>query len=202
MQKKILSAKWVLPITAPVLKDAGVVIESDKIIEVGNTEELVKKHQGAELEDFGRAIIMPGFIDLHTHLEFSAMRGVCEDLPHSEWKIQLTKKCRNLDIEDWRISARLGAVEAVRSGITTIADMTSTGASLEAALELGLRGVIFYEFEGMDHSLVDSQVTRARHEVSQWQEKTDGSNIRIGIAPHSPYSVCSPLIQATADWAK
>ncbi len=202
MQKRILSAKWVLPITAPFLKDAGVVIEADKIIDVGKTADMVKKYQGAELEDFGRAIIMPGFIDLHTHLEFSAMRGVCEDLPHSEWKIQLTKKVRRLDMDDWRLSARLGAIEAVRSGITTIADMSTTGASLEAALELGIRGVVFYEFEGMDHSLVDSQLNRVKKEVERWQEMADNSNIKIGIAPHSPYSVCSPLIQATSDWAK
>lgn len=130
------------------------------------------------------------------------MRGVCEDLQHSEWKIQLTKKCRRLDMEDWRISARLGAIESVRSGITTIADMTSTGASLEAALELGMRGVVFYEFEGMDHGLVDSKIEQARKEVSRWQELAKGSNIAIGIAPHSPYSVCSPLIQKAADWAR
>ncbi len=202
MTKTILSAKWVLPITDQALKNAGVVVEDDKIVELGSTEELAKKYPDAVLEDFGRAIILPGFVDLHTHLEFSAMRGLCEDLAYTGWKLQLTEKIKPLVFDDWLVSARLGAIEAAQSGITTITDMTSTGASLKAAKEIGLRGFMLYELSGMNPNLIKSVVDKAKQTVSNWQEETDGSLLQIGVAPHSTYSVNPRLFKEVGDWAR
>jgi cytosine/adenosine deaminase-related metal-dependent hydrolase len=199
--QRLLTAKWVLPIDKPPLKNAGVVTQGEKIAAVGPIEELVAAYPRAERRDFGRAVILPGFVDAHTHLEFSALRGVCDDLPYAEWKIQLDKKVGRLNEEDWLVSARLGVVEAVQSGITTIADITETGASLKAALELGLRGVVFSEIFGMDHTLVDEEIDRSKRQVEAWRELAAGSMLTIGVAPHAPYSVCPPLIKAASKWA-
>jgi cytosine/adenosine deaminase-related metal-dependent hydrolase len=200
-QQRLLTAKWVLPINKPPLKNAGVVTEGDKIAAVGAVEELAAAYPRAERRDFGRAVILPGFVDAHTHLEFSALRGACDDLPFSEWKIQLDKKVAQLDDEDWLASARLGVVEAVQSGITAIADVTETGAGLKAALELGLRGIVFSEIFGMDHTQVASEIDRSKKQVAAWQELAAGSRLKIGVAPHAPYSVCPPLIKAASEWA-
>src|SRR3972149_1241670 len=111
MTETLLTSKWVLPITQTAIKDGGVVVAGDKIIAVGTAEKLAADFPGAKRQDFGRAIILPGFVDLHTHLEFSGLRGVCDDLPYSQWKIQLTKKSRRLDKADWLVFARLGGME-------------------------------------------------------------------------------------------
>ncbi|MDP1809402.1 MAG: amidohydrolase family protein [Actinomycetota bacterium] len=201
MAEKLLTAKWVLPISRAPLKDAGVVVNNDKITAVGPADKLAAAFPGAQRQDFGRAVILPGFVDLHTHLEFSGMRGVCDDLPYSQWKIQLTKKSARLEPEDWLAFARLGAIEAAQSGITTIADITDSGASLTAALELGLRGMVYYEITGMDHNRVSQTIDAAKRNIAAWQDKAAGSRVKIGVGPHSTYSVCAPLIKATSDWA-
>jgi len=85
---------------------------------------------------------MPGFVDLHTHLEYAVFRGVVDDLPYTQWKMQVQRREDLLDETDWADSAALGAVEAIRSGITTIADVTDSGASLAATDRSGLRGVL------------------------------------------------------------
>jgi len=199
--KQLLTAKWVLPISKPAIKDAGIVVDGEKIVAMGPVDSMAAAHPDAERRDFGRAIIMPGFIDLHTHLEFSGMRGVCDDLPYAEWKIQLTKKSGRLERDDWLAFARLGAIEAAQSGITTIADISDSGASLTAALEFGLRGIVYYEVMGMDHAQVGKVIDEGKRTVAAWQERTAGTKITIGVAPHSPYAVCPPLIRETAKWA-
>lgn len=200
----LLSAKWVLPITSPPIADGAVMVTGDRIEAVGRLDELKKKHPGEPVRDFGEAVILPGFVDLHTHLEYSAFRGLCDDLDYTDWKIQVTRKAKPLKKRDWLASARLGALEALASGITCIADITGSGASLEAAKEAGLRGVVYYEITGMDHSgsAVERIVMDGRETVSQWQAIAEGTLLGIGVAPHSPYSVAPPLFRAVSRWTR
>ncbi|MCL5291383.1 MAG: amidohydrolase family protein [Actinobacteria bacterium] len=197
----LLTAKWVLPISSRPVENGAVAVDGDKIIEVGEFEHLRKKRPDEEILDFGLAAILPGFIDLHTHLEYSVFRGACDDLGYEAWKIQLTGKSSPLTADDWRHSARLGALEAIRSGITTIVDITNSGASVHAAREAGLRALVFYEVLGMDHAKVESIMRKAEKTLGDWRAKAD-SRISFGIAPHSPYTVSPPLFLAASRFAR
>lgn len=198
----ILKAQWVLPVSGvPIEKDA-VAIDGSKIAGAGRAGALTKAHPDAEVIDFGLAAILPGFVDLHTHLEFSVFRGLCDDLDYVNWKMQVTEKSAPLTAEDWRLSARLGALEAVRSGITCIADITRSGASLDAALAAGLRGRVYYEISGMEHGRIPDTMGEAEQTVEAWGKLAQGTAIEIGIAPHSPYTVAPPLFQAASLWAQ
>ncbi len=198
----ILTAKWLLPISSKPIKDGAIVIEGTKIKDVGIAKKMVNKYPDEEVSDFGKAVILPGFVDLHTHLEYSVFRGVCDDLGYADWKIQLTIKSRVLTKDDWIHSAYLGALEAVQSGITTIADITKSGASLTAAKDAGLRGIIYYEVSGMDYTELPKIMSRMDKDVASWTDKVKDSNLLIGFAPHSPYTVAPPLFKESTKWAR
>jgi len=198
----LLKAKWVLPVSKKPIEDGAVVISGDIIEAIGKFKELKKKHPKEKIKDFGQAVLMPGFIDAHSHFEYSAFRGLCDDLSFSYWKMQVTKKGNKFSDEDWFCSAKLGVLEAVRSGITCVADSTSTGASLQATKEAGLRGVIFYEVTGMDDSKVNEIVSKSKKIVSSWQVKADGTNLKIGVSPYSVYTVSPPLFKSVSHWAR
>ncbi|MHB0976086.1 MAG: amidohydrolase family protein [Candidatus Aquicultorales bacterium] len=198
----ILTAQWVLPITSEPIENGAVLVRDGSIVSVGSLEAVRSDNPGEEVLDFGLGAILPGFVDLHTHLEYSAFRGVVDDLGYEAWKIQLTEKSAALTPDDWQQSARLGALEAVRSGITTIVDITDTGASLNAAGEAGLRGVIFYEVSGMDHDVVGEQISKADAVLEKWRSAFDTSRFTFGISPHSPYTVSPPLYQAASRYAR
>lgn len=198
----LYSAKWILPVSAPALKESAIVVEDGRIVALDTIEALTDRFPQAERRDFGRSIIMPGFIDLHTHLEYSAFRGVCDDLPYAQWKIQQIEKSRRLGIDDWLASARLGAMEAVQSGITTIADLTPRGVNLEAAIEFGLRGFVFHEMAEMDPAKVASVIAEGERAVDKSRERAAGHKIEIGIAPMGPHAACPTLIKETANWAR
>jgi len=194
----IVTAKWVLPITSAPIEDGAVRIEGDRITQVGSGHEVAPR-AGEESVDFGQSALLPGFVDLHTHLEYSVFRGLVDDLPYTPWKLQVMRRSPMLEEEDWLSSARLGALEAIQSGITCIADMTAGRGSFDAAREAGLRGVIFHEVTGMDTARIRQVALQAEAALDALSEESSGTNLAVGIGPHSPYAVCAELYAACVE---
>ncbi|MHB1323581.1 MAG: amidohydrolase family protein [Coriobacteriia bacterium] len=195
----LLLARYVLPVSGPHIEDGAVLVRDGEIAAVGPRSQLVAAHPDEEILDYGLAALMPGFVDLHTHLEYSIFRGVVDDLPYSAWKMEVQRREALLTRQDWADSAVLGAMEAIRSGITTVADITDTGASVDAAHLAGLRGVVYREVSTMDASAVAEVIAEALSDIAEWEGRVDGSRLAIGIAPHSPYTCHPKLFQAVAE---
>ena len=193
----LLTAKYVLPISAPHIDDGAVLVRDDRIVAVGTRADLAAAYPDEQVRDFGLAVLMPGFVDLHTHLEYSVFRGAVDDVPYTAWKMQVQKKEGLLAPEDWMDSAVLGAMEAVGSGITTVADITNSGNSVRAAKDAGLSGVVYREVSSMDKSQVPGRMAEAASDIDAWRDAAAGAAIEIGIAPHSPYT-CHPSLFAAA----
>jgi len=88
---KILSAHYVLPISGPPVAGGAVVIDGSRIVGVGAVEDLKRQFPGAEVEDFGEAAILPGFVNCHSHLEITSMRSMLDDVEHDfrAWLLKL-----------------------------------------------------------------------------------------------------------------
>ena len=197
----LLTARYVLPVSAPHIEDGAVLVRGDRIEAVGKRADLIAAHPEEPVRDFGLAVLMPGFIDLHTHLEYSVFRGAVDDVPYTSWKMQVSQKQERLAAEDWQDSAVLGAMEALGSGITTVADITRSGNSVRAAKDAGLAGVFYREISTMDKSKVAARMEQATADIEAWQSTAAGAPIEIGIAPHSPYTCHPSLFEAAADLA-
>jgi len=200
----LLMARYVMPVTAPYIEDGAVLVRDGLIVEVGPADRMRAAYPDEEVRDFGLAALLPGFVDVHTHLEYSVFRGLVDDAPYSKWKMRLLEKEQRLTPQDWEDSAFLGALEAVQSGITTIADITESGASLRAAVQAGLRGVVYREIATMDRSKVSEVIADALEDIAAWRMYTEekGSPIVIGIAPHAPYSCHPHVYRAVAELAR
>ena len=198
----LLTARYVLPVATPHIENGAVLVRDDTIVEIGDFEHLRALHPSEPVRDFGLAALMPGFIDLHTHLEYSSMRGLVDDLPYSEWKLQLMHKEQQFTSQDWDDSALLGALEALQSGITTIADITRTGASARAARAAGLRALVYREVATMDKRQVEPVMARASADIEAWRAMSDEGRIMIGVAAHAPYSCHPELFKRVAAFAQ
>lgn len=129
------------------------------------------------------------------------MRGLVDDLPYAQWKLQLMEKEKRLDGVDWEDSALLGALEALRSGITTVADITETGASARAVASSGIRAFVYREVSTMDKARVDEVMERAADDIAAWRSSANGDLMTVGIAPHSTYSCHPELFRRVAQYA-
>jgi 5-methylthioadenosine/S-adenosylhomocysteine deaminase len=190
-------ARWVLPITQPPIEN-GTVVESDGVITY------VGSREGAPLGkdyDLGEAILLPGLINTHTHLELTAMRGFLENCQFAGW-IDKLRQSRNEVLDDAMLldSARFGITEGIEAGITTYADTCSSGVVMQAMREQGVRGTMYQEVFGPD----PSQSSGAMRELEERIEKLHDSQtelVSLGVSPHAPYTVSDALYDAASKFA-
>jgi cytosine/adenosine deaminase-related metal-dependent hydrolase len=71
-------ARWVLPISSSPIEDGAIAIEGSKLIDVGARLSVIEKFPDAMVHHLGDAAILPGFVNAHSHLELTAMRGFLE----------------------------------------------------------------------------------------------------------------------------
>ena len=162
----IYSARWVLPVSSAPIEHGAVAVDGPLIAGVGSVAEIKLRFPEARVESFGEAVILPGFVNTHTHLELTALRGYLEneESDFCAWLRKLTlARLERMTPEDIRDSATWGACEAVRAGITCVGDASDSGVmSMLALREVGLRGVVFQESFGPDPRLVEENFGKLR----------------------------------------
>jgi cytosine/adenosine deaminase-related metal-dependent hydrolase len=172
------SADWVLPVEGDPIEDGAVVVEDGRIAAVGPADEL---DEGTRFDD---AVIVPGFVNAHSHLEYAVYGGFGDGLAFGEWlQLHIQRKAR-IGWDEFVAIARVGAAECLGSGITTIADASFSGAAAFAAGEMGLRGVVCIELFGADPVQLEEAAKRRAFEHGL---------IRVGLSPHAPYSASPEL---------
>jgi cytosine/adenosine deaminase-related metal-dependent hydrolase len=177
---RILSADWVLPVEGEPIPNGAVAIESGRISAVGAASEL------GEGERFADSVIVPGFVNAHSHLEYAVYAGFGDGLPFSPWLAVHVERKSRIGWDEMLASARLGAAECLRSGITTVADYSFSAAGAAACAELGLRGIVYLEVFG-----AEPETARERFErYAALAEEHVSERVRLGISPHAPYT-CS-----------
>ncbi len=202
---KILSADYVLPISAVLIENGAVAIEKDRIAAVGKREEIIKKFPEAKDENFGEAVIMPGLVNAHSHLEITAMRGFLDDVEEdfSAWLMKLTiTRAEKLTEKDIEISALAGALEGARSGVTCFGDIGRFGkAGFEALKAVGLRGILFQETEfSPKNEEAESDFARLKDKILALKE-SETELVKVGISPHAPYTVSRKLFEKITEYA-
>ncbi|MEP6902737.1 MAG: amidohydrolase family protein [Actinomycetota bacterium] len=202
---KILTADYVLPISAGLIENGAVAFEKDKIVAVGTIKEISKKFPEAGRENFGEAAILPGFVNAHSHLEITAMRGFLDefDADFTSWLLTLNKtRAEKLTDEDVQNAAILGAVEGAHAGVTTFGDIGRFGKNgFEALKKVGLRGVVFQETEfSPDDKTAETDFLKLKEKFLALKE-SETELVKMGLSPHSPYTVGAKLFERIAEYA-
>ena len=175
MTADAVSADWVLPVDGPPIAGGRVSYEDGAIVEVG---------PGRAERHFPEAVIVPGFVNAHSHLEYAVYAGFGDGAPFPEWLATHMERKRALERDDMRAIALRGAADSLAAGITTTADYSFSGAAAEAAQALGLRAIVYLEVFAVDPAVAERQYTNARARTEETPL------VQIGISPHAPYT-CS-----------
>ncbi|MBQ3301308.1 MAG: amidohydrolase family protein, partial [Eggerthellaceae bacterium] len=189
----LICAQYIVPITHEPIHAGAVLVRDGVIKDLGSSEMLKLRYPDEETVDYGTAVVIPGLIDLHTHLENSVMRGIVTDQPYIQWIQSVRAVGSKLDAHDWHSSSVLGGLEALSAGITFVADVSSTGASCSTIQKLGLRGIVYREVGAMDKRRVEDAMRMARNDIVRWSETVDSDRIKIGITPRETYD-CHPAV--------
>jgi 5-methylthioadenosine/S-adenosylhomocysteine deaminase len=187
----IYSARWVLPIISPSIQDGAIAVDNSTIVAVGPRPDVVARFPHSRITDFGEAAILPGFVNAHSHLELTVMRGFLEREENDffAWLRKLTVARLAMTTEDLVVSATCGAIEAARAGVTCLGDASSAATqAIRALREVGLRGIVYQESFGPDPKLARENVAKLREQIAELRTLEDDL-IRVGVSPHAPYTV-------------
>lgn len=146
-----IHAGWLVPADEDrtTITDAAIVIVGDRIAGVGTRADL-QHWQPTRQIDLPQAALMPGFVDGHNHLFQALAKGLGEGQSIWPWLCNfMWPYAIDMSPADARAAAQLGAVEAVRAGITTVVDNhyaptdTETTLAVADAIEgTGMRGAV------------------------------------------------------------
>lgn len=191
-------ARWVVPVALPPIADGTVITEGDRIVWVGE-----QRHApaGGRDEDLRDAMLTPGLVNAHTHLDLTVLRGLLSDLPFFEWVRTLTRAIGQLDDADQLASASLGIAEGLLGGVTTYADTAPNAAAFEAMRALGVRGICYREVFGPDPKDAGKNLATLADQVAAMRRR-ETELVRVGVSPHAPYSVSDALYAEVAALAK
>lgn len=189
-------ARWVVPVTAPSIHDGTVVVHDGRIAYVGPRAS-APAGEDVDLED---AVLLPGLVNAHTHLELTAFRGLMPDVPFRDWIVTLQMaKVAVMTPERYLDAARLGIAEGLRAGVTTYADTCDSGVAMAAMIEMGVRGIMYQEVfcPSADEARVADAIAGLVRRLTE-RAPLQTPLVRLGISPHAPYTVSDALFAYAA----
>ncbi len=192
MTELLVRGGYVLRGDGRVLRDGVVVVEDDRIVDVGGRE-LLTKYPRYDRVDARGGVVCPGFVNTHSHVAMTLMRGVADDMDVDRWlREKIWPIEANLKPEDVYVGTLLGCLELIRSGTTCVNDMyLMMTEAVKAYLESGMRAVACEGiFDFGDESRGEESVRRSASLVERFDGAGEG-RIRCFLAPHAPYT-CGP----------
>ncbi len=193
----LLRARFVLPIDGPMIKNGAVRIEHGRIREVGPAKML----DGNPRIDFGDAVILPAFVNAHTHLDLSFCKAATPPgRSFADWlrSVIAARGAHDDAANTAAEAARSGLAQSLHHGVATVGDVTAFPRSVRAVLKHGpLRVISFGEVTaiGTRRHLLRSRLLAAMEDTHQSEHLT------IGLSPHAPYSIEPDGIRACANEA-
>jgi 5-methylthioadenosine/S-adenosylhomocysteine deaminase len=194
--ERLLLAPWVFPVGRPPIRDGAVAIRGGAIAGVGTRREVLAARPGARGLDLGTVALLPGLVNCHTHLELS---GPPIDAPggsFARWLIAVIRQRQQTPLAAQEAQAEANACALLASGTTAVGEVSSTGQSLAPLLRVGLRGIFYREILGLAPAEAPARAETAQGDLERLGEAARGSLFRIGLSPHSPYSLSEELLAA------
>ena len=196
-----IQAGVVYPVTAPPIEDGAVLVGTDgRIAAVGPHAKVPMPREGERLE-FKDAILTPGLVNAHTHLELTHLAGKNGETSFVAWikKIRELKEATPPDA--FIAAAEAGLRDCWSRGVTCIAETGSTGAAMEALVRFGGRGIVFHEVFGPGPAQVPPAMEELERQVLRLRRLATTMRA-VGVSPHAPYSVSEALYRRVARYAQ
>ena len=194
--------------TNPYLENGAVVLDGDAVKETGTLEAMRAKYPEAELVDARGGVIMPGLINVHTHIYSGLARGLAIDgfapanflevLEGQWWNIN-----RHLTLDGTKACAYATVLDCIRDGVTTIFDHHASFGEIPGSLfaikdvcaELGMRACLCYEVSERDGAEKCAQSIRENADFAKWAKNENSDMIKAMFGGHALFTISDKTFQ-------
>lgn len=193
------------------LEDGAVLIQGDEVKALGTTAELKQAHPEEEFFDAQGKIIMPAFINAHTHIYSAYARGMAVSKPTRNFIELLENQWWALDkcltVEDAKLSAYATLSESIRSGVTTVIDhhaapnhiSGSLEAIAEACRDLGIRGDFCYEVSDRDGKDIAREGIAENIAFMKKYNTDEQDQIKAHLGLHASFTISDETLEHCAE---
>ena len=192
-----------------IIENGVVAVRGDAIDFVGTESEFTLHYlKGITVKqtmDAKGKLVLPGFINGHTHVPMTLLRGLRDDVTLEEWltKSIFPAEAKNVNEDFVRWGTRLAAAEQIRGGVTTFADMYYfEDAVAEETKAAGMRGILgetILDFPAPDNKSNSAMLEYTEKFLKRWQ---GDPLIHAAVAPHSMYTCSQKTLQDSATLAR
>jgi 5-methylthioadenosine/S-adenosylhomocysteine deaminase len=181
---------------------ATVQVASGQVVGVWAEGEAPAPQSADQVLDLGAQLVLPGFVNTHTHAAMNLLRGFSDDLPLDPWlKEHVYPAEARLQPGDIGWGTKAALLEMIASGITTFVDMYFALDEVAAATrESGIRGVL-----GRGLVTVGGRGQEALAEACDFHRRMQGSadgRITTWLAPHAPYTTTPEFLEEVGQAAR
>ena len=186
-------------------ENGAVAVLDDQIHAVGDSEELKKLYAAREVIDCEGKVLMPGLVDVHTHVPMNLMRGLADDLRLDVWLLGYIMPVEREYVNAGfvRLGTSLACAELILSGVTSFADMYYFEDQVaEAAAEAGLRAVCcqtILKFPSPDAASYEEALASSERLIKKWKNHP---LITPAVAPHAAYTSTVDILRQAAAMAQ
>ena len=184
----ILRAKYVMPDSRTVIENGAVAIQGSKIVDVGLYPS-IRSSGTFPIHDLGEAVLMPGLVNTHTHLDLTSSADSVQRTPKfTDWIFQIVGKRTPSTIKP---SVREGVQQSLTGGVTTVGDIDGTGGSMQILRDTPIRKVVFFEVLGFSGERAAMGLTRLATYLGA--PPASDSLLTFALSPHAPYSTSAEI---------
>lgn len=186
----------------PYIENGGVLIDGTKIADIGTTNELKTKYKDAEIVDAKGNIIMPAFINAHTHIYSALARGLSINgyNPHNFYEIldgMWWNIDRKLSLKATRASAYATYLDCIRNGVTTIFDHHASFCEIpdslfeiaDVAKEMGVRSCLCYEVSDRDGEQKCDEAIKENADFIKYCKDNNDDMLKAMFGMHALFTI-------------
>lgn len=196
----ILRSRAVLPVCQPAIENGAVAVSGGRILGVGDWKHIRKQFPG-DVCDLGEAVLLPGLINAHCHLDYTDMAGLFPPRKSfCDWIKLITTEKAHWTFSDYADSWINGSKQLLRSGTTSVADIEAVPELLPDVWNATpLRVLSLMEMTGVKSRRKPELILRdALDALTELQHQRSSG----GLSPHAPYSTTPALLRLVATVAR
>jgi len=200
---RIHAARHLLPVSSPHVVDGAVAVDGGRIVAAGARAEVVAAHPDAEVDDRGDAVLIPGLVNAHTHLELSWMAG---KIPTGIDYVSWVRALIDLRAGEDELVARAAAAQSIEAiaarGTVAVGDVANGTWIVPMLAGSRLHAVVFHEVYGFRpgdaETILGDLVDRLEAAGREPSLAGCAGRVRLVPAPHAPHTTSPSLLRALA----
>lgn len=182
-------AKWVVPVTSPIIEDGAIAVFHDKIVAVGASKDIFSRFHG-KIMDHGSAILCPGLVNCHTHLELSVLHmRLSPTGSFTRWVTNMLEAAQNISEQDKKEAIKKTLAELKNNGTIALGDVGNTITPVSFLSASSINSLFFHEIICLKEQ-DKPDITGLYQRLTTLQNDT----VSATITPHACYSVFPQLI--------